>query len=508
MSKFYLSFSRYLAVLLMLVTTMAWSQSRTITGKIISTEDNSGLPGVSIVEKGTTNGTVSDNDGNYSFNVGNNATVVFSFVGYATQEVVVGTQTTINVNLAPDVKALSEVVVVGYGSVEAKDVTGTLVSLKSENFNPGVITSPEQLMQGRVAGVQITSNSGEPGAINTIRIRGTSSVLGGNQPLYVIDGIPVTNDDIGNGSAGGSGATPARNPLNFLNPNDIASMDVLKDASATAIYGSRGANGVIIITTKKGRSGQPKLDFSIQTSLSTISKKYDLLGREAFLAAYDKYNGPGSAAVLDKGGNTDWQDAVTRQAFSKQYGLSYGGGDKSSSYMFSAGYLNQEGIVKSSGLKRFSLRFNGDKKFLHDKLNIATSFTIAQTHDDQVPITVNSGFEGDLWGNALKQSPANPIYNTGGVVDGNGVPKPADPSGYFQLANTEPNPLAMLNLSRLYNDGLRTLGSIGAEYEIVKGLKFKTVYGLDAQINQRRQAYSKLLNVTGIYNVGQVYMLD
>ena len=211
-----------------------------------------------------------------------------------------------------DVTALSEVVVIGYGQVEAKDVTGTLVSLKAGDFNQGVISSPEQLMQGRVAGVQITSNSGEPGAINTIRIRGTSSVLGGNQPLYVVDGVPITNDDIGNGRASGSGATPARNPLNFLNPNDIASMDVLKDASATAIYGSRGANGVVMITTKKGRSGTPKLDFSVQIGVSKISEKYDLLERDAFLAAYEKYNGAVAVAALDKGANTDWQDAVTR----------------------------------------------------------------------------------------------------------------------------------------------------------------------------------------------------
>ena len=213
-----------------------------------------------------------------------------------------------------DVTSLSEVVVIGYGTVEAKDVTGTLVSLKAEDFNVGVIAAPEQLMQGRVAGVQITSNSGEPGAINTIRIRGTSSVLGGNQPLYVVDGVPITNDDIGNGSASGAGATPARNPLNFLNPNDIASMDVLKDASATAIYGSRGANGVVMITTKQGRSGTPKLDFSVQVGVSKISEKYDLLEREGFLDAYEKYNGATARAALDKGGNTDWQDAVLRES--------------------------------------------------------------------------------------------------------------------------------------------------------------------------------------------------
>ncbi len=399
MTKFYLLVKRVLPVLLLAsCCSMALAQGRTVSGKVTSTDDGSSIPGVNILEKGTSNGTVSDADGNYRISVGDNATLVFSFVGYTSQEVVVGTQSNIAVALGSDVKALQEVVVIGYGQVEARDVTGTLVSLKSESFNPGVITSPEQLMQGKVAGVQITSNSGEPGAINTIRIRGTSSVIGGNQPLYVVDGVPITNDDIGGGMASGAGTTPARNPLNFLNPNDIASMDVLKDASATAIYGSRGANGVIIITTKKGKSGTPKLDFSFQTSVSNISKKYDLLDRNEFLNAYTKYNGASATATLDKGGNTDWQDVVTRSAISKQYGLSYGGGDKSGSYLFSTGYLDQEGVVRNSGLKRFSLRFNGDKKFMNDKLVVSTSFTVAQTHDDQVPITVNSGFEGDLWG--------------------------------------------------------------------------------------------------------------
>jgi len=301
--------------------------------------------------------------------------------------------------------------------------------------------------------------------------------------------------------------------LNFLNPNDIASMDVLKDASATAIYGSRGANGVIIITTKRGKSGAPKLDFTFQTGVSNLSKRYDVLDRQGFLDAYTKYNGAAATAVLDKGANTDWQDVVTRTAVSKQYGLSYGGGDKSGSYLFSTGYLDQEGIVRNSGLKRFSLRFNGDKKFMDDKLVVTTSFSISSTHDDQVPITSNSGFEGDLWGGALKQAPSNPIYNDAqhrvpsapGAVD---PFMPVDPSGYFQLANTEPNPLAMINLSKLYTNTLRALGSIGAEYEFFKGFKFKTVYGFDQSAIQQRSAFSKLLNVTGIYNNGRAYFRD
>jgi TonB-dependent starch-binding outer membrane protein SusC len=497
MIRLYLSKCGYAFLLVFMAASMAMAQEKVVSGKVVSDDDGSPIPGVNVLEKGTSNGTVTDAEGNFRLSIGSTSTLVFSFVGYSTQEVVVGSQTQINVSLVSDVTSLSEVVVVGYGQVEAKDLTGTQVSLKSKDFNPAVVVSPENLMQGRIAGVQITSNSGEPGAINTIRIRGTSSVIGGNQPLYVVDGVPVTNDDIGNGNAGGAGATPARNPLNFLNPSDIASMDVLKDASATAIYGSRGANGVVIITTKKGKAGTAaKLDFTYQGGISTISKKYDLLGREAFLSAYEKYNGAGSAATIDKGGNTDWQDEVLQTAWTHQYGLSYSAGDKTGSYLFSLGYLDQEGIVKQSGLDRLTVRFNGDKKFLSDKLVLSTSFTVAKTHDDQVPITVNSGFEGDLWGNALKQAPSNPVYSS------------TDPSGYFQLANTEPNPVAMLNLSELFTNTLRTLGSVAAEIEIIKGLKFKTVYGFDAQINERRQAYSKLLNVTGIYNVGRAYFLN
>jgi TonB-dependent starch-binding outer membrane protein SusC len=496
MHKFYLNFVRCMGILLVCMSTVTYSQSKVVTGVVKASDDGSPIPGVNILEKGTSNGTITSSEGAYSITVGNDAVLVFTFVGYKATEVPVGTQSTVNVSLESDVTALSEVVVIGYGQVEAKDVTGTLVSLKADDFNAGVIAAPEQLMQGRVAGVQITSNSGEPGAMNTIRIRGTSSVLSGNQPLYVVDGVPITNDDIGNGSASGAGATPARNPLNFLNSNDIASIDVLKDASATAIYGSRGANGVVMITTKKGRAGTPKLDFSFQAGLSQISKKYDLLERDGFLAAYEKYNGATATDALDKGANTDWQDAVTRTAVSTQYGLSYGGGDKTGSYLFSVGYLNQEGIVEKSALERFSLRFNGDKKFINDKLLISTSFTIAKTHDDQVPITVNSGFEGDLWGNALKQAPTNPIYDD------------SDPSGYFQLANTEPNPVAMLNLSDLYTDALRALGSISGEFEIAKGFKFKTVYGFDQTFTTQRAAFSRLLNVTGIYQVGRAYIRE
>lgn len=486
-------------VLLFLVTTMAWSQSKTVTGKVTSSEDAAGLPGVSIVEKGTSNGTVTDNDGNFSINVGQTATLVFSFVGYATQEIAVGNQSTININLASDVTALSEVVVIGYGSVEKKDATGALVSLKPEDFNGGVIASPEQLIQGRAAGVQITSASGEPGAGVNIRIRGTSSVRSGNNPLFVVDGVPLSGDDASAGNVmttnGSLGDSAPKNPLNFLNPNDIASIDVLKDASATAIYGSRGANGVVIITTKSGTSGAGSIDYSYNLGFSTITEKYDLLKRDEFIAAYTDFNGATAAASLDKGTSTDWQDQILRTAVTNSHNISFGGSDKNGNYRVSLGYQNQEGIIKQSGMKRYTARFNGTRKFLDERLTLATQLTLADVHDDNVPITNNVGFEGDLYGAALKSNPTAPVRNPDGSL--------------YQPSNVEPNPVAMLDLSKSFTNTLRGLGNVSAEVKIVTGLSFKTVLGFDRSMAARKTAFSRDLNSNnGYLDQGRLYLND
>jgi iron complex outermembrane receptor protein len=495
MRKFYLSVSRYVTVLLVLVTSVAWSQSRTVAGKVTSSDDNSAIPGVNILEKGTSNGTVTDSDGNYSISVGATSTLVFSFVGYRSSEVVVGAQSTINVNLELDITALSEVVVVGYGTVEKKDATGAMVSLKTDDFNPGIISSPEQLIQGKAAGVQITSSSGEPGAGINIRIRGTSSVRSGNNPLFVVDGIPLAGDDVSpEGSNQGLGRSAARNPLNFLNPNDIASIDILKDASATAIYGSRGANGVVLITTKGGKLGKPTLDYTFELSASKISNKYDLLSPSEFVDAYEGFNGAAAAATINKGSQTDWQDAVTRTGITQNHNLSFGVNEKGGDYRLSIGYMDQEGIIKNSDLTRFSTRFNGSKKFLEDKLTIGTMISVASTRDGNVPITQNSGFEGDLWGNALKANPTAPIYD------------PTGPGGFYQPSNTEPNPVALIELSKSYTNTIRALGSISAEVKLFKELSFKTVYGYDASFSTRKSAFSRDLNATGIYNIGRLFL--
>jgi len=388
MRQFYLTFCRYLTVLMLLAAFGAAGQGVTIKGKVTSSDDRSGIPGVNVVEKGTSNGTVTDGDGNYSLNVSSNAVVVYTFVGYTTQEIVVGGRTTLDVALEADVKALEEVVVIGYGSVEAKDVTGTLVSLKAENFNQGLVSSPEQLMQGRVAGVQITSNSGEPGAINTIRIRGTSSVLGGNQPLYVVDGVPQPNEEYA-----GPGATTGMNYLGGVNPNDIESIDVLKDASAAAIYGSRAANGVILITTKKGRVGAPRVVTSgyvgvtqrpklRNVTLGALERRQKMEVLQQQLTYQQQQQLP--YLLTDSlnpafNGNTNWQDLFYRTGIIRNGDLSMSGGSDNSNYRFSAGYYNEDGIIKATGFKRYSMRLNLMTKALHNKLDINPIISYSRT---------------------------------------------------------------------------------------------------------------------------------
>ncbi|HEY9044979.1 MAG TPA: TonB-dependent receptor [Ohtaekwangia sp.] len=495
MTKFYLYVSRYLTVLLFLITTIAWSQS-TVTGKVTASDDGSGLPGVNIIEKGTSNGTVTDANGSFTITVPGNAVLVFSFVGYTSQEVSVENRTSVNVSLSSDVTALSEVVVIGYGQIDKKDATGALVSLKPGDFNGGVIASPEQLIQGRAAGVQITSASGEPGAGVNMRIRGTSSVRSGNNPLFVVDGVPLSGDDVSPGSMNGAlGDSPPKNPLNFINPNDIASIDILKDASATAIYGSRGANGVVIITTKSGKSGAGNIEYSYNLGFGHITKKMDLLNRDEFISAYTQFNGAAAAATLDKGASTDWQNQVLRTSVTNSHNLSFGGADATGNFRISLGYQNQEGIIKHSGMKRYTALLKGSKKFLNDRLTLSTQVTVADVHDDNVPITNNSGFEGDLFGSALKSNPTAPVYNPDGTL--------------YQPSNTEPNPVAYLNLSRSFTNTLRSLGNVSAELQIIKGLTFKTVFGFDRSFSSRKTAFSRDLKANnGIYGIGRAYLND
>ena len=260
-------------------------QGLSVTGRVL---DNLGapLPGASIIEKGTTNGTQTDFDGNYSIDVNDgSAVLVFSYIGFSTKEVVVNGQSSINVTLDENAAALDEIVVVGYGTQKKSDLTGAVTSLGQDDMNPGANASVDQLMQGRAAGVQISQSSSAPGGGLSIRIRGASSVNAGNDPLYVIDGFPIDNSPnlSGGGAAQVGDNQSPRNPLNALNPADIQSIEILKDASATAIYGSRGANGVILVTTKKGREGKVNLTYDTYAGMQTVAKKIDLLSTSQYI---------------------------------------------------------------------------------------------------------------------------------------------------------------------------------------------------------------------------------
>jgi len=485
MIRLYLSMRRFALLFLVLVTSVAMAQ-QVVTGKVTSGDDGSAIPGVNVLEKGTSNGTVTDVDGNFRVSVGNNATLVFSFVGYASQELVVGSQGSMNVSLQTDVTALGEVVVIGYGEVSVKDATGAIASVSSKDFNGGVISSPEQLLQGKTAGVQITNTTGSPGAGVQIRIRGTSSIRSNNNPLFVVDGVPLAGGTQAASADVGYGSSPDTNPLNFLNPSDIESISILKDASATAIYGSRGANGVVIITTKAGK-GKGGFEFSSSVSISSTRKKYDLLDGPQFLDAVQKYGGDRTAQNF--GANTDWQDYILRTAVSNKQSLAYSKGFKTGSVRASLGYEDQQGIIEHSDMKRLSARLNGSKTFMEEKLKIDLSTSFSNVNRQDPPISGNSGSTGDLLGAAYA---ANPTW-------------PTDPDFNSGSQRSPANMLKYFNSKGATN---RWLTNLSASYAITKSLTAKATYGLDLSRGDRNTFLSgdAINGADGVhgYGLGQI----
>jgi TonB-dependent starch-binding outer membrane protein SusC len=458
------------------------AQTKTVTGKVTDSKDGSPLVGASVVAKGTKTGTQTGADGSFKLTVpANVTTLVISSIGFGTKEVSVNSAADVSLTASAD--ALSEVVVVGYGSRKAKDVTGSVAKISEKDFNKGQIATPDQLLQGRTPGVLVTPSSGEPGAAATINIRGTSSISGSQEPLYVIDGVPlIQGGTIGTNGPGPNalvsgveGGSSARNPLAFLNPADIESMTVLKDASAAAIYGSRGANGVILITTKSGKGGKKgSFNFGANTSVAGTANRYDLLDAQDFLTRAKAANiaggaDPAAAAVavqaLDKGANTDWQDVIFRTAISQNYNASYGYNYKGTSLRLSGSFDDQQGIVKNSSLKRATGRMNFSQKFLKDKAKFDLNLTYSNTRNEFPPISNNAGFQGSLLGAALAFNPTIPIYTpTGAFTDfGDGNRNPAQMLAYF-------------NSNERIN---RLLGSIGLSYQITKDLSYRGVLGWD-----------------------------
>ena len=445
-------------------------KAQTVSGTV---SDATGpLPGASVVVKGTTNGTQTDFDGNYTLNnVSDGAVLVFSYIGYATQEIAYTGQSSLNVTLQEDAQALDEVVIIGYGSTTIKDATGSVAAVTSEDFNAGVIASPEQLIQGKTAGVQITQTSGAPGAGVELRIRGTSSVRSNNNPLFVVDGVPLAGDNTSADATDlGFGNSTASNPLNFLNPSDIESISILKDASATAIYGSRGANGVVIITTKNGRAGSGTFEYSSTLSISTPGNDYDLLGRDEFLDAAVDFNlavqqgvltEAEARAAVDAGANTNWQDVATRTVASHNQNLTWSKNYGKGNIRATFGYGDQYGVVENSSLERITGRLNWTHRFLDDKLTISAQTTISRVNEETAPLSATAGFAGDLLGASYS---ANPTW-------------PNDPT--FDPGGNLLNPTNLLNSIQSTSNTNRFLGNISAEYAFTPELKGKVTYGID-----------------------------
>jgi len=430
--------------------TFGQSVGSVIKGTVKEAGTNLGLAGCTILEKGSTNGVLTDAEGKYSITLKQkNPILVFDYIGYEKVEIAVLNTSDINVELKPSLQNLNEVIVIGYGSTKSKDITGSAKSIKNEDFNKGIINSPEQLLQGKVAGVNITAATGEPGSPQNISIRGPGGVRSGSTPLFVIDGFALDNS--GNGSS--------LNPLTFLNSEDILSIDVLKDASATAIYGARGANGVILISTKKGQSGKSILNYNGSFGISKLARPVEVFTADEFRAQMKTLG----VDYVDGGADTDWQNEVFRQAKTQNHNLSLSGGTDKLGFFGSFGAQLQEGILVGNQVNRYNGRINLNQKLINNRLNIDVNLSAASTYNDRPNI-------GTLVGGALV---ANPTYK---AYDENGKPV------YYKDGT---NPLISLELSDDYTTNRRILGNISPSLTIIKGLVYKLNYGIDFSNTER-----------------------
>jgi iron complex outermembrane receptor protein len=487
MKKHYLLLKVLFLVLGLAIGSQGFAQGIKVTGKVTDASDGKTIPGVTILVQNTTTGTITDIDGRYSLTVDPGTTLVFSFVGYNTQEVLVGAQTTIDVELTSSITELEEAVIIGYGTVKKSDATGSIATISSADFNRGAITSPQELLVGKTTGVVITSSGGAPGASSTIRVRGGSSLNTSNDPLIVIDGVPIDNSSI-------SGSP---NILATINPNDIESFTVLKDASATAIYGSRASNGVIIITTKRGTSaGSQKLKISYNgnISMNTIPNTLEVLSGDEFRSLAQELKDKGFSGLNNKAlkrlgsENTDWQSQIYESSMTQDHNLSFYGNLKSLPYRVSLGYTDQEGIVKLTNMNRLTGAVSLNPTLLDGHLKV--DFNIKGSQEK-----FKFGEAGAV-GSALAYDPTQPVRNgnnrfggyftwvnlsdtlADGSMDPNGQPNPIGVSNpVAQIEQTENNSTVNRSIGNLQLDyrlhflpELRAILNVGYDYSSSEGI--------------------------------------
>jgi TonB-dependent starch-binding outer membrane protein SusC len=448
---------------------------------IVTNEDGGGLPGVTVFLKETKTGTVTDANGRFRIDVpGPQSVLVFSYVGMISQEVTVGNVPRLTITLKDSPNALNEVVVVGYGTQKKSDLTGSVAQIKAEDLKKTPITSLDQGLQGRAAGVQVTQSDGQPGATTSIRIRGGNSVTAGNEPLYVIDGIPIYNDNAA--QSGGATVGASTNALASLNPADIESIEILKDASAKAIYGSRGANGVVLVSTKRGKAGRNTIQFETYYGMQEVRRKLDLLNNVEYATFLNDATAAFNATApanqqrklpftnldsLRNSPSTDWQGEIFRRAPIRNYQLSLSGGDDKTLYAVSLGYFKQDGIILNSDFERYSLRLNLDRR-ISKKFKIGNSLTISRVASRKSITATDGANNAGAVLLAIDNSPTLPIYNP------DGSPRVVDEFG--SIFN---NPVAQALFTTNQTATTRMLANLFGEYQLMPNLTAKVSIGAD-----------------------------
>jgi TonB-linked SusC/RagA family outer membrane protein len=441
--------------------------NETITGTVTD-QEGSVIEGakITVVETGAT--ATTDASGNFSVSASIGQTLSVSYEGYAVQTVKISsTSVSLQLHSKKEATSIEEVTLVGYGSQKKSDLTGAISQLKAENFKEGMNISVDNLMQGKIAGVRIVQSSGEPGAGVNVSIRGIGSIRSGSTPLFVVDGVPLSNDAVSAQSPNvGLGNTASKNPLNFLNTSDIESITVLKDASAAAIYGARGSNGVVLVTTKRGKRGEPMFTYDTYLGFSSVIKKLDLL-------TADEYRGAGINKLYDHGGNTDWQDEIYRNAASSNHSVSFSKATETGSYFASLSHMDQDGIVLNSGFKRTTARLNAEESFFDNKrLKVKVNLTASDIKETGIPNGGNAGSDGQVIIHALMANPTRSVYDENGNYTN------------FNM-NAHYNPLYLLSVYNDKTNTFRVLGNTEATLRILPGLNYKFNLGIDKAMSER-----------------------
>jgi TonB-dependent starch-binding outer membrane protein SusC len=475
-------FGRYwgLCLLLLGVVHSALAQ-RVITGKVTSVTDGSALPGVNVVVKGSPTGTSTDANGDYSLSVPTGTvTLTFSFIGLQSQDITIGAgRSVVNVEMAESATELNQVVVTGYNQTQRKDIIGSITSIKSDKFKDIPVAGIDQALQGQASGVQITQSSGTPGGGISVRIRGNTSISASNRPLFIVDGVPIYDGPVSGRSFGGQ----QDNAISIINPNDIESIEVLKDASAKAIYGSRGANGVVIITTKRGRNNKTSITADVQRGITDIVRRPQLLNatqllelqREAVTNAGQNPDKQGLIEGVTDGINTDWVDAILRQGVLQQYQISAAGGNDRTRFYMSGNVRDEEGVQINNRFTRYSGALNLDHK-ASAKLNVGANINMALSRNDRVK---GDNFLDGVYSGAIKSLPYYSPYNEQGEIYG------PNSSGYAGFPNF--NPVGQALLPRFTTYGLKIIAGVNADYEIIRNLRFRTKFSMDYNNSEEDQ---------------------